>query len=42
MTSNERATTPPATVILAPGRERSVRQGHPWVFSGSVASEEAE
>lgn len=41
MTSNERATIPPATVILAPGRERSVRQGHPWVFSGSVASEEA-
>jgi 23S rRNA (cytosine1962-C5)-methyltransferase len=26
-----------ATVVLARGRERSARQGHPWIFSGSVA-----
>jgi 23S rRNA (cytosine1962-C5)-methyltransferase len=37
-TANDRAAT--ATVILAPGRDRSVRQGHPWVFSGSVARDE--
>ncbi|MDY7092732.1 MAG: class I SAM-dependent rRNA methyltransferase [Acidobacteriota bacterium] len=24
-------------VILKPGREKSVRQGHPWLFSGAVA-----
>ena len=26
-----------ATVVLARGRERSARQGHPWIFSGAVA-----
>jgi 23S rRNA (cytosine1962-C5)-methyltransferase len=25
-------------VILRPGRERNIREGHPWVFSGAVAS----
>lgn len=25
-------------IILKPGRERSVRQRHPWLFSGSVAN----
>jgi 23S rRNA (cytosine1962-C5)-methyltransferase len=29
-----------ATVILARERDRSVRQGHPWVFSGAVARED--
>lgn len=24
-------------VVLQPGREKSVRQGHPWLFSGAVA-----
>lgn len=30
------STTPP-TVVLAPGREKSLRRHHPWVFSGAVA-----
>ncbi len=25
------------TVILKPGRDKPVRQGHPWVFSGAIA-----
>lgn len=25
-------------VLLKPGRERSVREGHPWIFSGAIAS----
>ena len=25
-------------VVLKPGRERPVRSGHPWVFSGAIAS----
>ncbi|MFZ5504108.1 MAG: 23S rRNA (cytosine(1962)-C(5))-methyltransferase RlmI, partial [Pseudomonadota bacterium] len=25
-----------ATLILAPGRERSVMRRHPWIFAGSV------
>ena len=25
-------------VVLRPGRERSVRNGHPWLFSGGIAS----
>ena len=25
-------------IILKPGRDRSLRQGHPWLFSGAVAS----
>ncbi len=25
-------------IVLKPGRDRSIRQGHPWVFSGAVAS----
>jgi 23S rRNA (cytosine1962-C5)-methyltransferase len=25
-------------VILKPGRDRSIRHGHPWIFSGAVAS----
>ena len=27
-------------VRLAPGREKALRQGHPWLFSGAIASEE--
>jgi 23S rRNA (cytosine1962-C5)-methyltransferase len=27
-------------VVLARGRDRSARQGHPWIFSGSVARQE--
>ena len=26
-----------ATVYLKPGREKSVREGHPWIFSGGIA-----
>ena len=29
-----------ATVVLARGRERSARQGHPWIYSGAVARAE--
>lgn len=29
-----------AKVKLKPGRDKSLRQGHPWLFSGGVASEE--
>jgi 23S rRNA (cytosine1962-C5)-methyltransferase len=29
-----------ARVTLLPGRDKPVREGHPWIFSGSVASEE--
>ncbi len=29
-----------ARITLLPGREKPVLDGHPWVFSGSVASEE--
>lgn len=25
-------------VVLKPGRERAVRQGHPWIFSGAIAA----
>lgn len=25
-------------IVLAPGRERSVLRGHPWIFSGAIAS----
>jgi 23S rRNA (cytosine1962-C5)-methyltransferase len=25
-------------IILKPGRDRAIRQGHPWIFSGAVAS----
>ena len=28
-------------VVLRKGRERSVLKGHPWVFSGAIASGEA-
>lgn len=27
---------PQATVILKPDREKPVRQGHPWIFSGAI------
>lgn len=30
------------TVVLRPGRERPIRLGHPWVYSGAVASLDAE
>lgn len=26
----------PATIHLKPGRDKSVREGHPWIFSGGV------
>ena len=26
-----------ARITLAPGRDKSVREGHPWIFSGAVA-----
>lgn len=29
-------------VILHPGRDKALRQGHPWIFSGAVASGAAE
>lgn len=29
-----------ARVVLRPGREKSVRQRHPWIFSGAIASVE--
>ncbi len=29
--------TVPSTVILHPGRDKPVRQRHPWVFSGAIA-----
>jgi 23S rRNA (cytosine1962-C5)-methyltransferase len=35
LTSREPA--PVATVVLARGRDRSARQGHPWIYSGAVA-----
>lgn len=30
------------TLILKPGRDKSVRAGHPWIFSGAVLREEGE
>jgi 23S rRNA (cytosine1962-C5)-methyltransferase len=33
---------PTGTVILKPGRDRSVLRRHPWVFSGAVATIEGE
>ena len=41
MSTQESNSAADATVVLARGRDRSLRQGHPWVFSGSVAREEA-
>jgi 23S rRNA (cytosine1962-C5)-methyltransferase len=34
------ATLPDATLTLLPGRDRSVKLGHPWIFSGAVGSVE--
>lgn len=28
----------PATLLLKPGKEKSVRNGHPWIFSGAIAT----
>ncbi len=39
---SDNATSTPARVILKAKRDRSVRQGHPWVFSGSVQRVEGE
>ena len=36
---SEGAATPLARLRLAPGRERALVDGHPWLFSGAVASE---
>ena len=33
---------PFARVTLLPGRDKPVREGHPWIFSGSVAREEGD
>lgn len=37
-----RRSAPPARLVLKPGRDRAVRGGHPWVFSGSVERLEGE
>lgn len=37
---NKRAELPYPAVRLKAGREHSVRRGHPWIFSGAVASVE--
>jgi len=29
--------TGPSRVVLQPGRDKAVREGHPWIFSGAVA-----
>ena len=29
-------------VTLSPGRERPIRDGHPWVFSGAIQSEHGD
>jgi len=29
--------TDPSRVVLQPGRDKAVREGHPWIFSGAVA-----
>ena len=36
--------TPPARarVTLLPGRDKPVREGHPWIFSGAIAREEGD
>jgi 23S rRNA (cytosine1962-C5)-methyltransferase len=31
-----------SALVLKPGREKSVLQGHPWIFSGAVAALEGE
>jgi 23S rRNA (cytosine1962-C5)-methyltransferase len=31
-----------AALVLAPGRDRSVRARHPWIFSGAVARVEGD
>jgi 23S rRNA (cytosine1962-C5)-methyltransferase len=33
---------PPGTLRLRPGRDRSLRRRHPWIFSGSVAKIEGK
>lgn len=38
---NETQTPARARVTLLPGRDKAVRQGHPWLFSGAIAREEA-
>jgi 23S rRNA (cytosine1962-C5)-methyltransferase len=30
-----------ANIVLKPGREKSVRQKHPWIFSGAIAKIES-
>ncbi len=48
MTTEPKPTTDPsgnggrAILRLKPGRDRPVRQGHPWVFSGAVAEVEGQ
>lgn len=34
------ATTAETRLWLKPGRDKSVREGHPWIFSGAVARQE--
>lgn len=38
--TDETAATARVRIRLAPGREKALRQGHPWLFSGAIASEE--
>ena len=34
--------TAAARIVLKPGREKSLRHRHPWIFSGAVESVEGE
>ena len=38
--TDETAAAARVRIRLAPGREKALRQGHPWLFSGAIASEE--
>lgn len=40
MTSTARRIPPPVRITLKPGRDKAVRQGHPWLFSGAIAKVE--
>ncbi len=35
--STSRESSASDSVVLKPGREKPVRQGHPWIFSGAIA-----
>jgi 23S rRNA (cytosine1962-C5)-methyltransferase len=42
MTELSVRTSPQATLILQPGREKSLLRRHPWIFSGAVARVEGD